>query len=82
MWHIIAFHHPPYTSGNHIGDENVQTYLVPLFEQPGIDFVFSGRNHQYERSYKDGFYYIVAIGGGAFLYVSPTLTKTLTPRYA
>ena len=38
--------------------------LVPLFEQYGVDVVFNGHDHHYERSYKDGVYYIVTGGGG------------------
>ena len=68
-WQIVLFHHPPYTSGGHLGDERpIADYLVPLFEEHGVDMVFSGHNHHYERSFKDGIYYIVSGGGGAPLY--------------
>ena len=68
-WQIVLFHHPPYTSGSHRGDEVPSAdYLVPLFEANGVDMVFSGHNHHYERSFKDGIYYIVTAGGGAWLY--------------
>jgi len=68
-WQIVLLHHPPYTSGGHRGDERpIADYLVPLFEANGVDMVFSGHNHQYERSIKDGIYYIVSGGGGAYLY--------------
>jgi len=68
-WQIVLFHHPPYTSGSHLGDERpIADYLVPLFEEHGVDMVFSGHNHHYERSFKDGIYYIVSGGGGAPLY--------------
>ena len=64
-WHIVYFHHPPYSSGSHGGEAGVQNNLVPLFEQYGVDMVFNGHDHHYERSFKDGVYYIVAGGGGA-----------------
>jgi 3',5'-cyclic AMP phosphodiesterase CpdA len=68
-WQIVLLHHPPYTSGSHRGDEvPTADYLVPLFEEHGVDMVFSGHNHHYERSFKDGIYYIVTAGGGAYLY--------------
>lgn len=71
-WQIVLFHHPPYTSGSHRGDEvPITDYLVPLFEEHSVDMVFSGHNHQYERSNKDGIYYIVSAGGGAYLYGFP-----------
>jgi predicted phosphodiesterase len=68
-WQFVFFHHPPYTSGiSHSGNVDVQNYLVPLFEQYGIDMLFNGHVHNYEQSYKDGIYYIVTGGGGAPLH--------------
>ena len=63
----MLLHRPPYSSGAHGGIENpnLETHLVPLFEQYGVDMVFAGHDHHYERSYKSGVYYIVAGGGGA-----------------
>jgi 3',5'-cyclic AMP phosphodiesterase CpdA len=74
-WQIVLFHHPPYTSGSHLGNEvPIAEHLVPLFEANGVDMVFSGHNHQYERSLKDGIYYIVTAGGGAWLYSFPNIS--------
>jgi 3',5'-cyclic AMP phosphodiesterase CpdA len=70
-WQVVFFHHPPYTSGKHGPDLDVQASLVPMFEANDVDLVFSGHNHNYERSYKDGVYYIVTGGGGAPLYGFP-----------
>lgn len=65
-WHIVYFHHPPYTcSSSHSDDTNVQKHLVPLFEQYGVDMVFNGHSHVYERYSHNGIYYIVTGGGGA-----------------
>ncbi|MFO8036495.1 MAG: metallophosphoesterase family protein [Anaerolineales bacterium] len=75
-WQIVLLHHPPYTSGAHPGDERpVADYLVPLFEEHGVDMVFSGHNHHYERSFKGGIYYIVSGGGGAPLYDFPNRSQ-------
>ena len=64
-----VFHHPPYSTGPHGEDEmNLRESIVPLFEQYGVDVVFNGHDHAYERSLKGGVYYIVAGGGGAPLY--------------
>jgi predicted phosphodiesterase len=64
-----AFHHPPYSTGPHTEDEKgLREILVPLFEQHGVDIVFNGHDHCYERSFCGGIYYIVAGGGGAPLY--------------
>ncbi|MCX6358010.1 MAG: metallophosphoesterase family protein, partial [Candidatus Aureabacteria bacterium] len=64
-WVFVFLHKPAYSSGSHGGTAAVQTYLVPLFEAAGVDMVFSGHDHRYERSYKDGITYIVTGGGGA-----------------
>ena len=51
-------------------------FLSPLFEKYGVDIVFNGHIHNYERSYplkndkvdmKKGIVYIVTGGGGAIL---------------
>jgi len=63
---VAIFHHPPYSTGQHDEDEQgLRETWVPLFEQYGVDIVFNGHDHDYERSYCGGIYYIVAGGGGA-----------------
>lgn len=56
-WTIVIFHHPPYSKGeNH--DSNLeqpeidmrQTF-APVFEDYGVDVVYSGHAHSYERSW-------------------------------
>ncbi len=65
-WHFVYFHHPPYTAtSNHSDEIDVQTYLVPKFELYGVDMVFNGHSHAYERYHHNGIYYIVTGGGGA-----------------
>ncbi len=80
-WIFIVHHHPAYSSGSHGSELNVQAYLVPLYTTYGVDMVFNGHDHHYERSYKDGVYYIVTGGGGAPLY-SPNLTPNSYQQYA
>lgn len=73
-WLFVFQHYPAYSSGGHGGDADVQAYLVPLYEQYGVDMVFMGHDHIYERSLKSGVQYVVTGGGGAPLYsvdVSP-----------
>jgi len=65
---IALFHHPIFSSGRHGSNENLQTILTPLFEKYGVYIVFNGHDHDYERSYYNGIYYIVTGGGGAPLY--------------
>ena len=48
---IAIFHHPPFSIGPHDEDEkDLRQNIVPLFEQYGVDIVFSGHDHDYERS--------------------------------
>jgi 3',5'-cyclic AMP phosphodiesterase CpdA len=71
-WKVVFFHIPPYSSGRHGSDLSVRTALGPLFEQYGVDLVFSGHDHDYERSFANGVVYIVTGGGGAPLYDKET----------
>ncbi len=66
-WIVVFTHYPAYSSGMHGGTAAVQSVLVPLFEKYGVDMVFSGHDHIYERSRKSGIYYFVTGGGGAEL---------------
>jgi len=50
-WKFAFFHEPPYTSGGHIPKTDVQQQWCPLFEQYGVNIVFAGHTHNYERSY-------------------------------
>lgn len=66
---VVLFHHPPFSTGHHSGDEaGIRETLVPLFQQYGVDLVLNGHDHCYERSLHNGIYYIVTGGGGAPLY--------------
>lgn len=77
-WRFVAFHHPPYTGGKYPPDERIQRTLVPVFEEVGVDLVFSGHDHNYQRSYplrggqvvasEEGVIYVVSGAGGAQLY--------------
>lgn len=67
---VVLLHRPVYSTGKH-GTRDapvVAEALVPLFEKYGVDVIFTGHDHQYERSYKNGIYYVVTGGGGAPLY--------------
>jgi len=74
-WHVVIFHHPPFTCTlGHSDDTTVRSQLVPLFEQYGVDVVFSGHSHAYERYSNNGIPYIVTGGGGGPLYELPVDT--------
>ena len=49
-WKIAFFHHPLYSSGErHGSDEKLREQLEPLFVKHGMDMVFTGHEHFYER---------------------------------
>jgi len=63
-WTVVIFHHPPYTRGSHDSDSKPASLLgidqpiidmrvefTPIFEDYGVDFVYGGHSHSYERSY-------------------------------
>ena len=49
-WKICFFHHPPYSSGEaHGSDTTLRTQLEPVFVKYGVNAVFTGHEHFYER---------------------------------
>jgi len=68
-WKIAFLHRSPYGSSRHGGDERVREDLEPLFVKYGVDLVFSGHDHVYERTVPiEGVTYVVSGGGGRRLY--------------
>jgi 3',5'-cyclic AMP phosphodiesterase CpdA len=64
----VVFHHPLLSTGPHGDELDLGPILVPLFEEYDVELVLNGHDHDYERSFKDGVYYLVVGGGGAPLY--------------
>ena len=49
-WKIAVFHHPIYSDGDRHGPNvSLRVVLEPLFVRHGVDVVFSGHEHIYER---------------------------------
>ncbi len=65
VWIFVFFHRPPYSSGDNGSDISVRQAWCSLFETYGVDIVFNGHDHNYERSLINDVYYIVTGGGGA-----------------
>ncbi len=65
---LVLFHHPIFSSTDNYADAKDLRHLVPLFEKYGVDMVFNGHAHNYERFHYNNIYYIVTGGGGAPLY--------------
>jgi hypothetical protein len=64
-WTIVYLHRPPYSSGDHGSADGVRRAFTPLFAEYGVNVVFAGHDHDYERTVDiDGVTYIVTGGGG------------------
>jgi hypothetical protein len=59
-WIVAFWHHPPYTKGSHDSDDSLDSggrmrdmrrYILPILDSTGVDVVFTGHSHSYERSY-------------------------------
>ena len=49
-WKIAVFHHPLYSSGGRHGSSlDLRAILEPLLVQGGVNVVFTGHDHVYER---------------------------------
>ena len=72
VWKFVYFHEPPYSSDH--SDPLIRMILSPVFESHGVDIVFSGHSHLYERTFPicdfgspscRGVIYVTEGGGGA-----------------
>jgi len=78
VWKFVYFHHPPYSSGKHKSDLAIRDAWTPLFMRYGVDIVFNGHEHIYERTKPIGYF-------SAPTKIYPMLTKgyvTSTKGYA
>jgi 3',5'-cyclic AMP phosphodiesterase CpdA len=65
-WKIAYFHHPLYSDGGRHGSEvDLRVRLEPMFIKYGVNVVYSGHDHIYERvKPQKGIYYFVSGAGG------------------
>jgi 3',5'-cyclic AMP phosphodiesterase CpdA len=65
-WKICYFHHPLYSSGRYHGPSlDLRQSLEPLLIKYGVDVVFSGHEHVYERIHlQHGIYYFTEGASG------------------
>jgi hypothetical protein len=65
-WKICYFHHPLYSDGGRHGSEvDLRVVLEPLFIKYGVNVVYSGHDHIYERvKPQKGIYYFVSGAAG------------------
>jgi predicted phosphodiesterase len=66
-WKICYFHHPLYSAAKfHGSDTALRKVLEPLFVKYGVDVVFSGHDHVYERIVpQQGIYYFIEGASGS-----------------
>ncbi len=81
-WRVAFLHRPPYTSvGSHNDNVRVKSNIVPILEAHGVQLVFQGHNHWYERINPiNGIHYFTIAGSGAGLYTS-SLRKDYSARF-
>ena len=66
---IVIQHEGMYCAGGHDSNMNLRNALEPLFNRYGVQVVFSGHNHFYQRSEViNGTVYVTSAGAGAPLY--------------
>jgi len=65
-WKICYFHHPLYSSGKTHGSSiELRSLIEPMFTKYGVDAVFSGHDHVYERVHpQNGIYYFTEGSSG------------------
>jgi calcineurin-like phosphoesterase family protein/IPT/TIG domain-containing protein len=81
FWKVVYFHQPPFAKGPNeydLNTFNARQYVVPILDANGVQIVFSGHEHSYQRSVpirKSAFVdpgvgtsYFTSGGGGALLY--------------
>lgn len=65
-WKVAFFHHPPYSSGGkHGSDTKLREVVEPIFLKHGVNVVFTGHEHFYERiKPQQGIQYFISGSGG------------------
>ena len=79
FWRVAFFHHPGYATGKHQDEPEaawVRDHIVPILEAHGVQLVFNGHEHTYQRTHEllggsvvpahsGGIVYVTSGGGGA-----------------
>jgi predicted phosphodiesterase len=81
-WKIPYFHHPIYSSGERHGSEvDLRVLIEPLFVKHGVDVVFSGHEHFYERlKPQHGIYYFTQGGSAKLRKGNISLASAMTAK--
>jgi predicted phosphodiesterase len=81
-WKICLFHHPPYSDGKtHGSDMGIRALLEPIFVKYGVNIVFTGHDHIYERiTPQKGISWFVT-GGAGPVRIHDTRPSAMTAAY-
>jgi predicted phosphodiesterase len=77
-WKIAYFHHPLYTTARRGPEVELREILEPLFVKHGVDVVFTGHEHIYERFKPQQGIHHFLVGGAAKLRRGDTRRGPLT----
>jgi 3',5'-cyclic AMP phosphodiesterase CpdA len=77
-WKIVYFHHPLYTTARRGPEVELRDILEPLFVKYGVDVVFTGHEHIYERFKPQRGIHHFLVGGAAKLRRGDTRRGPLT----
>jgi predicted phosphodiesterase len=77
-WKIAYFHHPLYTTARRGPEVELRAILEPLFVKHGVDVVFAGHEHIYERFKPQKEIHHFIVGGAAKLRLGDTRRGPLT----
>ena len=76
-WQLVFMHHAPYSSGMH----QSTAYMQWPYAEWGVDVVFAGHDHSYERIERDGIHYVVNGLGARDIYTFGTPVADSKVRY-
>lgn len=77
-WKIVYFHHPLYTTARRGPEVELREILEPIFVKYGVDVVFAGHEHVYERMRPQKGIVHFTVGGAAKLRRGDTKPGALT----
>ena len=89
-WKVVMHHRAVYSSSVHGSQADLQALWMPLYDKYGVDVVFNGHDHDYERTHPmrggavvspgQGTIYVVNGGAGAPLYPNGVSSFTAISR--
>jgi 3',5'-cyclic AMP phosphodiesterase CpdA len=65
---IVMLHRPLWSPGPNGSCVPIREKLLPILQETGVRLVFTGHDHMYYRTYRDGVTQVITGGGGAPLY--------------